>query len=78
MNLLPAVNLGITTVQQYVFIMEMLTRAKYSHPHNIFLFKGIYLKLGSKFILSVSMQGPDNLNLQHAILFVRESRQHNE
>lgn len=70
MNLLPVVNLGITTVQQYEFIMEMLTHAKYSHPHNIFLFKRTYLKLGSKFILSVSKQGPDNLNLQHAILFV--------
>lgn len=23
--------------------MEMLTRAKYSHPHNIFLFKRVYL-----------------------------------
>lgn len=55
MNLLPVVNLGITTVQQYEFIMEMLTHAKYSQPHNIFLFKGTYLKLGSKFILSVSM-----------------------
>lgn len=78
MNLLPAVNLGITTVRQYEFIMEMLTHAKYSHPHNIVLFKRTYLKLGSKFILSVSMQGPDNLDLQHAILFVWESSQHNE
>lgn len=50
--------------------MEMLTRAKYSHPHNVFLFKRVYLKLASKFILSVSRQEPDNLNLQHATLFV--------
>lgn len=56
MTLLPVVNLGITTVQQYEFIMEMLTHAKYSLPH-IFLFKGTYLKLSSKFILSVSMEG---------------------
>lgn len=57
--------------------MDMLTRAKYSHlpPHNVFLFKRVYLKLASKFILFVSRQEPDNLDLWHATLFVGESRQ---
>jgi hypothetical protein len=37
--------------------MEMLTHAKYSHPHNIFLFQRVYLKLDLEFMLSVSGRG---------------------
>lgn len=63
MNPLAAVNLETTIAQQYEFIMEMLTCAKYSHPPQYISVQRLYLKLASKFILFVSRQESDNLDL---------------
>lgn len=56
MKPLAAVNLETTTAQ-YEFIMEMLTRAKYSHPPQYISVQRVYLKLASKFILFCQQAG---------------------
>lgn len=77
MNPLAAVNLETTIAQQYEFIMEMLTCAKYSHPPTIYFCSKALFEVGLKIHTFCQQAGVGQSGfVVHYALW--ESRQHNE